>query len=72
MSIKVTARHGEPAERFLLRFKRTCAKSGLFREIKRRRSYEKPSDRRRREKKERARQVLKAKRRLERRRAKRR
>ncbi len=66
MSIRVTARYGEPAERFLLRFKRTCSRAGLFREIKKRRFYEKPSERRRREKKESLRQIAKAKRRAER------
>ena len=69
MSIRVTARHGEPAERFLLRFKRTCSRSGLFREIKKRRFYEKPSERRRREKKEMLREIAKAKRRAERQKA---
>ena len=49
-----------------MRFKRICSKSGLFREIKKRRSYEKPSDKRRREKKERIRAIAKAKRREER------
>ncbi len=66
MSIRVAARPGEPSERFLMRFKRICSKSGLFREIKKRRSYEKPSDKRRREKKERIRAIAKAKRREER------
>ena len=63
MSIRVAARPGEPNERFLLRFKRICSKSGLFREIRKRRSYEKPSDKRRREMKERIRAIAKAKRR---------
>ena len=50
--IKVTIRHGEPTERFLQRFKRICAKEGVFKEIKRRSYYEKPSDKRRRREKE--------------------
>jgi small subunit ribosomal protein S21 len=50
--IKVTIRHGEPTEKFLQRFKRICSKEGVFKEIKRRSYYEKPSDRRRRRAKE--------------------
>jgi small subunit ribosomal protein S21 len=50
--IQVTARHGEPADRLLQRFKRLCVREGLFREIKRRRFYEKPSDKMRRKMKE--------------------
>ena len=50
--IKVTIRHGEPTEKFLQRFKRICSKEGIFREIKRRSYYEKPSDKRRRREKE--------------------
>ena len=61
--VKVTPRYNEPAERFLQRFKRTCSKSGLFREIKRRRFYEKPSERRRREANESERRIRKAERR---------
>lgn len=61
--IKVTSRHGEPPERFLQRFKRSCVKGGLFKEIKRRRFYEKPSDERRRKAKESAREIKRAQRR---------
>lgn len=50
--IKVTIRHGEAPERFLQRFKRICSKEGVFKEVKRRRYYEKPSDKRRRREKE--------------------
>jgi small subunit ribosomal protein S21 len=50
--IRVSIRHGEPTERFLQRFKRICAKEGVFKEIKRRSHYEKPSDKRRRREKE--------------------
>ncbi len=58
--IKVTIRPGEPTERFLQRFKRICSKEGIFREVKRRRYYEKPSDRRRRRAKEAKRALRKA------------
>ena len=50
--IKVTARPGEPGDRLLQRFKRICVREGVFREIKRRKFYEKPSDRERRKQKE--------------------
>ena len=62
MPIKVTERHGEPGEWFLKRFKRICVKSGLFRELKKRRFFEKPSDKRRREQKEAVRQAKRAER----------
>lgn len=67
--IKVTIRPGEPTERFLQRFKRICSKEGIFREIKRRSFYEKPSDKRRRREKEAARAVRKRARLAARRRA---
>ena len=50
--IRVTSFYGSGGERLLQRFKRLCLRSGLFKELKRRRSYEKPSDRKRREAKE--------------------
>ena len=50
--IKVTAHHGEPPDTLLRRFKRLCVREGLFREIKRRKYYEKPSDKERRKMKE--------------------
>jgi small subunit ribosomal protein S21 len=61
--IQVTARNGEGTERLLQRFKRICVKEGLFREIKRRKFYEKPSVRRRRKQKEAERAVRKRQRR---------
>lgn len=61
--IKVTTRYGEPAERLLGRFKRICSKEGIFKELKRRRFYEKPSEKRRRKEKERKREIKKAERR---------
>ena len=63
MAIRVTAYIDEKGERFLQRFKRLCLKNGLFKELKRRRFYEKPSDRRRREVKESRRALAKAERR---------
>lgn len=58
--IKVKIRPGEPKERFLQRFKRICSKEGIFREARRRRYYEKPSDRKRRRAKEAKRAMRKA------------
>lgn len=52
MTIKVTSRHGEHPERMLQRFRRICSREGIFREVKRRRFYEKPSVARRRKSKE--------------------
>ncbi len=63
MTIRVTARYDEPSERLLQRFKRLCLRGGLFKEIKRRRFYEKPSQKRRREAKESLREAKKAERR---------
>lgn len=60
--IKVNIRPGEPTEKFLQRFKRICSKEGIFREVKRRRYYEKPSERRRRRAKEARRSARKAQR----------
>jgi small subunit ribosomal protein S21 len=56
--IKLVIRYGESPERFLQRFKRLCAKQGVFKELKRRRYYEKPSDRHRRRAKEARRAVI--------------
>ncbi len=66
MSIKVSSRPGEHPEMLLRRFKRICAKEGIFREVKSRRFYEKPSDRKRREKKEAVRAAKKLARKKER------
>jgi small subunit ribosomal protein S21 len=46
--IRVTIRNGETPEKLLQRFKRTVAKEGLLKEIKKRNYYEKPSEARRR------------------------
>ncbi len=64
MAIRVTSTSGE-GERLLQRFKRLCVRAGLFRELRRREHYEKPSERRRRKASERIRSL----RRLQRRKA---
>ena len=46
--IRVTLRNGETAEKLVQRFKRTVAKEGTLKEIKKRKYYEKPSEARRR------------------------
>ena len=56
--IKLVMRMGESPERFLQRFKRLCARQGVLKELKRRRYYEKPSDRARRRVKEAKRAVI--------------
>ncbi|MCA8959184.1 MAG: 30S ribosomal protein S21 [Planctomycetes bacterium] len=50
--IRVTLRSGETAEKLVQRFKRTVAKEGLLKEIKKRNFYEKPSEARRRKARE--------------------
>jgi len=50
--IRVTLRNGETAEKLVQRFKRTVAKEGLLKEIKKRNFYEKPSEARRRKARE--------------------
>ena len=49
MPTGVTVRDNESFEQALRRFKRKCEKSGILSEVKRRRIYEKPSERRKRE-----------------------
>ena len=65
MAIRVTSMSGRDGEKLLQRFKRLTIREGLIKEIKRRRFYEKPSTRRRREANERIRAVRKAQRRKE-------
>ncbi len=48
--IKVKARGNESVEQMLRRFKKMCEKEGLTKDIKRNSYYEKPSERRRRQK----------------------
>ncbi len=50
--IRVTIRSGESSEKLVQRFKRTVAKEGLLKEIKKRNFYEKPSEGRRRKMRE--------------------
>ena len=48
--LKVKARGGESVEQMLRRFKKMCEKEGLTKDVKRKSYYEKPSERRRRDK----------------------
>ena len=50
--LRVTARSGETGEKLLQRFKRSVAKEGILKEIRRRKFYEKPSEGRRRQQRE--------------------
>lgn len=50
-------RAGESTEKLVQRFKRTVAKEGILKEIKKRKFYEKPSEGRRREQREQEKQV---------------
>ena len=61
--IKVQVRANESLEAALRRFKRQCNYSGIFRLAKANTWHEKRSDRRRRERRERIRTILKAQRR---------
>jgi small subunit ribosomal protein S21 len=58
--VRVTSKYGESIERLIQRFKRACNKEGILKELKRRESYEKPSERRRRKFKERLKNMQKA------------
>ena len=44
----IKVRDNEPLESALRRFKRKCEKSGILGEVKRRRHFEKPSERKKR------------------------
>ena len=59
MSVRVAARPGENPDRLIQRFKRICSKEGILKEVKKRRFYEKPSEKRRREDKERVKSIRK-------------
>ena len=50
--ISITIRNSEPFERAMKRFTRACVKSGLMAELKKNKYYEKPSEERKRLKKE--------------------
>ncbi len=58
--IRVQLRPGESLESALKRFKRQCNYAGIFRLAKRASYYEKPSERRRREERERQRNILRS------------
>ena len=57
--IKITIREDDSIEGVLKRFKRICDKEGIKKSLKQYSYYEKPSDRRRREAKERLRSIRK-------------
>lgn len=63
--VKVQIRPNEPLEAALRRFKRQCNYAGVFRLSKKYAYYEKRSDKRRREERERIRNIQRAVRRLE-------
>ena len=48
--LKVKTRTGESVQQMMRRFKKLCEKEGLIRDMKRNAYYEKPSERRAREK----------------------
>jgi len=58
--VSVTRKYNESIEKLIQRFKRACNKEGVLKELKRRESYEKPSERRRRKSKERIKNMRKA------------
>lgn len=47
--IKVKARTGESIQQMMKRFKKMCEKEGLIKDIKRQSYYEKPSEKKRRQ-----------------------
>ena len=53
MSVRVQAKANEPLEKTLRRLRKLCNNEGITRELKRHAYYEKPSERRRRRKRER-------------------
>lgn len=50
MAIRIKSRGNESAEQMMRRFKKLCEKEGLVKDVKKKEYYEKPSDRRNREK----------------------
>ncbi|MEZ5964445.1 MAG: 30S ribosomal protein S21 [Planctomycetota bacterium] len=62
--IKVQLRPNEPLDAALRRFKRQCNYAGVFRLAKKYTSFEKASDKRRREERERIRNIQRAQRRM--------
>ena len=51
MGIKVNIRRGESLEKALRKFKKRCEKEGLVKELRKNEYYEKPSERKRRDRK---------------------
>ncbi len=51
--VKVQVRPNEHLDKVLRRLKKICSNEGIIRELKRRKAYEKPSQRRRRKERER-------------------
>ena len=67
MAIRIKSRSGESVEQMLRRFKKMCEKEGLTKDVKKHAYYEKPSERRTREKAE----AIRRRRKLDRKRAQR-
>ena len=53
MAVRVQAKSNEPLEKTLRRLRKICNNEGITREVKRHAYYEKPSERRRRQARER-------------------
>jgi small subunit ribosomal protein S21 len=53
MAVRVQSKAGEPLEKTLRRLRKLCNNEGITRELKRHAYYEKPSERRRRQRRER-------------------
>lgn len=51
LGIKVNIRRGESLEKALRKFKKRCEKEGLVKELRKNEYYEKPSERKRRDRK---------------------
>jgi small subunit ribosomal protein S21 len=56
--IKVKLRPNESVEQMIRRFRKTCEKEGLIRDIKRHTHYEKPSETRRRKERQAVRKIM--------------
>ena len=60
MAVRIASRPGENPDRLIQRFKKAISKEGVLKEIKKRKYYEKPSQKRRREAKERIKAIRKS------------
>ena len=60
MPVRIVARPGESSDKLIQRFKRTISKEGILKEVKKRKHYEKPSEKRRREEKDRLKAIRKS------------